>query len=297
MKKEKKVIRHRFLDNRSAIVGMMLLTLLAFTVIFVVIGLVFGAVVGVVTTVLDINASDTMIAVVYIVASFIMLAIHKRWFYPEFDGCLKVQKDLGKWLLVTAGLLLAMTLPDYIITLMQNGKIVAPTFTALQTSLLAGVSEEVVFRAVPASFGMRQIKEAKKIPAVVITTSAVFALVHATNVFAGAPADSTIMQVLVTFGIGALFCALFLRSGNIITAMLLHFLYDVYALMHGSSSVSETGVIVSHMDFISVVSNVIILVVTLGLTAFLLRKSVQADVMALWQKKWHKNEATGEMAV
>ena len=287
MKKEKKVIKHRILD-RNTVLGMVLLTALSYLMVSIVIGFVVGGIVGITVRLLNIPGSETILYVAYAAAAFLMLAIHKRWFYPEFESNIRTD-NLGRWLLNGLGILLAIIVPDIIIMLVTKGNYAAPTLTTLHTSLMAGVTEEIIFRAVPVSYGMRQIKESKKIPMVLVTSTLIFALFHATNIFAGANAQATLIQVFSTFGAGAVMCALFLRSGSILPSMMLHFLYDVYALMN-ADSVSESGIMAEALGTRDIVCNIVIFAVEIGLVLFLLRKSVLEDVMTLWNKKWNKAE-------
>ncbi len=292
MKKEKKVIKHRILDG-NAVLGMILLSILTYVLVAIVIGFIVGGIIGIVTTLAGIPADNSLVMVFYAFSSFIMLAIHKRWFYPEFEGCVNTRNNLVKWLLIGVAVLLIILVPDCIIMLATKGNYAAPTLKSLQTSLVAGITEEIIFRAVPASYGMRQTKEAKKIPIVLVTTSAIFALIHATNILAGASVEATLVQVVTTFGAGAVLCALYLRSGSIIPSMVVHFLYDVYALMN-ADVVNESGIMESALGTRDIITNAILFVIEIGIVIFLLRRSVLEDVFDLWKKKWNKAESSEE---
>ncbi len=286
MKKEKKVIQHRILD-KNTVLGIILLTLLAFFLIQIVLGAIFGGIFGVITVLVDVDSREVGACCAMVSATLVLLAIHKRWFYPEFDGTLKPGKDFGKWLLFGFAVLLAIIIPDCLIILITGGHFAAPTLTSVLTALMAGTTEEVIFRAIPGSYAMRQYDEEKKIPVVVLLTSALFSLVHATNIFAGAAVSSTIVQLFSAFGTGLLLCAIFLRSGNIIPPMIIHFLYDVYALMN-ADSVTETGIMEGALSGRDVFINILLFVIEVTIACFLLRKAVRGDIIDVWKKKWNK---------
>ena len=286
MKKEKKVIQHRILD-KNTVLGIILITLLAFFLIQIVLGAIFGGIFGIIAALVDVRFKDIGVGCAMVLASLAMLAIHKRWFYPEFDGNLKPGKDFGKWILIGFALLFVIIVPDCFIMLVTGGHFAAPTLTSVLTALMAGTTEEVIFRAVPASYAMRQYNEEKKIPFVAVFTAVLFSLVHATNIFAGAAVSSTIAQLFSALGTGLLLCAIYLRCGNIIPSMIIHFLYDVYALMN-ADSVTETGIMANGLSARDIFINVLLFVIEAGIACFLLRKAVRGDIIEIWKKKWNK---------
>ena len=78
MKKQKKIISHRFLD-RYTVLGAILLAVYGIIAIEV----VFGIIIRVVTSRTDLLPAGSVFG------ALIVLAIHKRWFYPEFEGNLR----------------------------------------------------------------------------------------------------------------------------------------------------------------------------------------------------------------
>lgn len=279
---EKKVIKHRILDKHP-ILGIILLTVLT---LFLIQG-VFGGIIGVVVYFIADSPRELVIYVAVSISAFIMLAIHKRWFYPEYNGSLAIDDSFRKWLLVTLAILLALIIPDFIIMTVTGTNFVAPTIKTILVALSAGTSEEVIFRGIPASYAMRHLNDRKKLPLVIVITSLLFSLVHATNIFAGASVSATLLQLLTSFGIGTTLCALYFRSGNIILPMLLHFLYDVYALMN-ADSVTEAGVLEASLTVKDFTANLVILVIEIAITLYLLRGPVLDDLTEIWKKKWNK---------
>ncbi|WP_026661941.1 CPBP family intramembrane glutamic endopeptidase [Butyrivibrio proteoclasticus] len=279
---EKKVIKHRILDKHP-IVGIILLTVLA---LFMIQGFI-GGVLGVGIALVLGLPQEPILYISMVVSAFIMLAIHKRWFYPEYEGSFSFDNRFGKWLIVTIAILLALIIPDFIIMTVTGTNFVAPSIKSILVALVAGTTEETIFRGIPASYAMRHFNDRKKLPLVIGITSLLFSLIHATNIFAGASVSATLLQLLTSFGIGTTLCALYFRSGNIILPMLLHFLYDVYALMN-ADSVTEAGVLDASLTVKDLTANLVILVIEIAITLYLLRGPVLDDLTEIWKKKWNK---------
>lgn len=279
---EKKVIKHRILDKHP-ILGIILLTVLA---LFMIQGFI-GGVLGVGIALVLGLPQEPILYISMVVSAFIMLAIHKRWFYPEYEGSFSFDNRFGKWLIVTIAILLALIIPDFIIMTVTGTNFVAPSIKSILVALVAGTTEETIFRGIPASYAMRHFNDRKKLPLVIGITSLLFSLIHATNIFAGASVSATLLQLLTSFGIGTTLCALYFRSGNIILPMLLHFLYDVYALMN-ADSVTEAGVLDASLTVKDLTANLVILVIEIAITLYLLRGPVLDDLTEIWKKKWNK---------
>ncbi len=75
--------------------------------------------------------------------------------------------------------------------------------------------------------------------------------------------------------------------------MVVHFLYDVYALMN-ADVVNESGIMESALGTRDIITNAILFVIEIGIVIFLLRRSVLEDVFDLWKKKWNKAESSEE---
>lgn len=89
------------------------------------------------------------------------------------------------------------------------------------TTLLVGISEELVYRGIVfTSF----IKE-NKVKAVLISSLA-FSLLHSVNVLGGLTLSSMLSQMLMTFIAGLFFAFVRMKINNIIPLMLFHWLWD-----------------------------------------------------------------------
>lgn len=273
-RKPKKTIAHRFLD-RYTVPGTLLLTLWGYLGSQILLGTVLSLPLQLVLPV------DHAVELAAAAGALILLAIHKRWFYPEFEGCLP-GRDFRPVLPALALMFAALWLPSVIQNAVE-GALGMPTLATVSMSLMAGISEEVAFRGIPGSYLMRQWREERKIPAAMVITSLLFSLVHAANLFVGAAFGSTFVQLLTSFGIGMLLCAVFLRTGSLLPCMLLHITHDIVAFL--STSYSD-GVMTAEMDVLSWILNLGTAILMLVLALCLTRPSKRKDILAIWTDKW-----------
>ena len=277
-RKAKKQITHRFLD-RYTIPGALLLTLWSYLGSQILLGTVISLPLHIVLS------AENAVYIGAAIGALILLAIHKRWFYPEFEGCLP-GRDFRPALLPLALMFLGLWLPS-VVEKAVNGTLGAPTLATVSMSLMAGISEEVAFRGIPGSYLMRQWREEGKIPVVMVLTSVLFSLVHAANLFVGAALGSTILQLLASFAMGMMFCAVFLRTGSLLPCMLLHVAHDIIAFL-GSSYTG--GVATSEMDIQSWILNLGTSVLMLALALYMTRPAQRKGILATWADKWRGAE-------
>lgn len=280
--KRKKIINHKFL-NKHTIPGAILL--MAWGMIF------SEGIVGLPFTFMDILLIDpsgtTHIFTGFgcALGAFLLLAIHKRWFYPEFEGCLKCSSvSLADGFKVAAAII-----PFWIISCVKEfafgNKLSAPTLAIISASLMASCCEEAAFRGLGISYLTRQWKEENKIMPALLLTSAAFGLIHSTNIFAGAAVGVTLVQTLSSFFIGLFLGAIFLRSGNLWPAMIIHFLQDVIAGMF----LAEGYVLTHSVGWVDIVD--MAACVLLGCAGiYLVRKEKRAGILDIWKKKWSMAE-------
>ena len=275
--------QHRFL-SRHPILGFILLTLWCW--LFVQLGGVVVGMIGGAAMIMG-YAAYWLMPVGGLVSAgmaFLALLIHKCWFRPEFSGCLTRRYF---------GLGLAFVAADIVYAVVglftEPCSMAGLTLNNLTMALAAGVTEEVIFRAVPGSYLMRQWREEKKIPVVMLLTAAVFGLIHATNLAYGADLGATVVQILGAFGIGVLYAAAFLRTGNIWPCMLIHFLHDVLAFL--ATEAIQNGIQVTALATVDVVVSLIFTVIFVVLGFWLVRPAKRAGILRLWDEKWSRAEA------
>ena len=273
--KEKKIINHKFL-NRYTVIGAILLMTWGFVFAELIFPMPFGIVLAFITSEEVLTTITQFIAVI---GGLLALAIHKRWFYPEYKGC------LGSSGFTTALQISWPILPFWIITIIRAiaAKLPLQPLTAnlLGTALMAGFCEEAAFRGIGVSYLMRQWKTEEKIPYVVALTSVCFGLLHGVNLFSGAAVGITLLQIAAAGCIGVFLCAVFLRSGNLWMPILIHTLHDVLSLLFLPGGAVLTQAVQAD-DLLD-----LLLTVCLGVVGiYMIRKSKRQEIVNLWQEKW-----------
>ncbi len=204
------------------------------------------------------------------------------WFRPEFKGF------LGKKNLLNG---LKMMLP--VLLIHYIGSIVSCFMVGTSSVLLAflkafspGFTEEVLFRGLGISNFMRVIKSEKQIKIIFWLTSVVFGLIHWINVFAGGEPMAVFVQGFYAIGMGMIFGAVFLRTGNLWSVMLAHTSVDFLEFVRkdiGNANGVMMGLGVG--DMITVTAAMIAFVLALRLMS----QKYYSQIMALWDEKWSRN--------
>lgn len=283
-KKQSRRQRHKFL-NRFTVVGALLL---------MVWGYFFseGLVSGLFAAPLRLVGMESEAAVHFgaAIGGLLVLLIHKWWFSPEYEGDLW-GGDIRCSLYVGLLFLLIIWIPSIVIEGMR-GTLGMPSINAIGISLMAGCCEEAAFRGLPASYLMRQWNKEKQVLATVLFTSAIFGLIHAFNLVAGADPKSTALQVFTSFCTGIIFCAVYLRTGNLLVTIIIHTLHDIVSMTDTSMYVSD-GVLaeIPLMDWVINIAQAFVLAIV---GFYLIRPAMRKDIVALWAEKWDKMELSNQ---
>ena len=231
--------------------------------------------------------ANPMIYVAQIIAGILMLLLFRFWFRKDRNHfTYKVEK--GK---IREGLLLGLPLLTTAVLNLLGGELVNTPrmiLLALLMGFTPGFVEEVTNRILPVANLMRVWKDPKKIPAVITVTGAVFGLIHLTNLLVGASPLLTILQVVFAFGAGALFAAVYLRTGSMLGIILYHTVIDFTAFLN--ASLYETGGVLTQTTEIPVESIVLELgrgVLFAAFAYFYVRPSKRAEIRRVWDAKWN----------
>lgn len=145
---------------------------------------------------------------------------------------------------------------------------------ALFLAFCAGISEEIITRGIPLAVMMRGKPEAKRIRTALILTSVVFGVMHLLNGYGGATGP---LQVVFTFITGMFMGAVYLRTGSILTTIVFHVIYDIFA----TTIVLPDPMEMSHILFL--LFNELLLLV---FAIVLMRKSRIEDIKETWAEVW-----------
>ena len=225
--------------------------------------------------------SDNALVLIF---SLLYLGLYLLRFKGELSGIVD-WSTTGLILLIPA---LSFGAYNLINSLIDGSQLVDSPLTALLAACVPGVAEEVIFRAVPVSNAMRIKGTAVNIIPNVLISAAVFGLMHAINLTAGAEFGTTMFQVFYAFCLSTVFAAAFMRTGSILPCMIVHTLIDFTSF----TFVSEESVF--QFDIYAVIV-VIICAAMLLWALYLVRPSKHEEIVAVWDKKCHRDQVRDEV--
>ncbi|MCQ2081799.1 MAG: CPBP family intramembrane metalloprotease [Lachnospiraceae bacterium] len=218
------------------------------------------------------------------VVGLILLFIHKLWFAPEYKGSfsrLKVKKDVIICIAAFLGVVIIGTIID-----VAGGSTLSLTASKIFAGITPGVIEEVAFRAVPMSVMMWTLNDKKHNWLVAVLPAVVFGVMHLVNLTGGANIGITLMQVFVAMASGLMFCAIYLKTGNVLYTMVPHAIYDIICDLPEGDYVD--GVATFSLTPGVILTNCVPAVVALICAIILLRKSEYEGIYSVWKERWNK---------
>lgn len=163
----------------------------------------------------------------------------------------------------------------------------AITFATFMTCLMAGLSEEIIFREIAISYMTKHFRGEKVIPVIATASGLMFGLIHLTNAIGKGNFTGTMFQALLSILFGFFFSAIYLRKGNVWILMLAHFLHDVIVFI-GSSGLENAGFF---GDF-PIWLDAFFIISELGLAIYgyyLIRPAKRPEILQLWDYKWSRD--------
>ena len=272
MKKEKKAEKYGFL-NRQPVAGAVILALVGFFVAQVITSIFQWAV----------PVSDLGRMIGAVAGSLVILAVHKRYFRPEFEGNLCGGRP-GTGFRMIGIFAVFWIISIAVQVFFTDFALGAPTLATAAVSVTAGFCEESAFRGLPLSFLMRKYAGKDRIVPALVITAVVFGLIHGLNIFAGADSGRTVLQIIGAGCMGLLLGAVYLRSGNLWPVIVIHTVHDIIALLD-VSNVTERGVIVGQVTWQAYFD--LGLGIAMGVIGlWLVRREKRGEIAEIWSKKW-----------
>ena len=219
--------------------------------------------------------------------SLVLLIVYNKWFSPEFDGVFKAHVPVKEILMVSSAMAI-LIIGCIIINAVYSGLAFKPSVSFVCLALMAGISEETIFRAMLIPIGMRYLKVKNRAVAAVIISSVIFGPLHLTNIFVGADPVMTLIQAFMATCGGFVLAGIYLRTGSVIPGMIAHAVYDFINFVT-DPTINEKGVVVSDSGNDGISYYVIILAVSVTLLVagcYLIRKTKQETIENIWQTKW-----------
>ena len=143
-----------------------------------------------------------------------------------------------------------------------------------------------MFRGLGVANYMRKIRDESRIKVIFWLSSIVFGLAHMGNITAGGDVFSVVIQSVYAIGVGMLFGAVYLRTGNLWPTILGHWSVDFLEMIR--VDLSGSGGIMTGMgigDWITVAAAVFAAFWALRL----MRPENYAEIMSVWSRKWNKD--------
>lgn len=145
-----------------------------------------------------------------------------------------------------------------------------------------GLCEEVLFRGILISNLMKLIKNKDKIFIIVIAQALVFGLIHIANAIFGADPVSTLLQVFYAIGLGILFGAIYLRTGNLWAPIISHSVIDIFALVNTSTN----GGLLPQMNITNIILSIVVGITAIAIGLYYVRPSKHTKILEVWEEKW-----------
>ena len=206
------------------------------------------------------------------------------WFRKEFRGMLGRKGFLAGVLMLLPFLILHWA--GSVVSWVEFGT--ANVLIAFLRAMAPGFGEEIAFRGLGVANYMRTIKSEKQILVIFWLSSVFFGLVHLTNAFAGADLTLAVIQAVYAVGVGLLFGAVYLRTGNLWPTILGHMSVDFMEFIRGDMG-SSGGLMVNMGvgDWITIAAGALAGV----MGVLMMRKKYHAEIMELWKDKWSKADS------
>ncbi len=162
------------------------------------------------------------------------------------------------------------------------------TLGSVTSCLMAGVSEEIIFREISITHMTKYFRGEKMIPVIALVSAIMFGSSHFLNVIGTTEGLlDRIGQVVLSVFFGYFFSAVYLRKGNVWAVSLMHTLHDLIAF---SAAAGISGIYSGDLP------NWIMMLfyaIEIGLALYghfcLLRKSKRKEIVEFWDHKWSRD--------
>ncbi len=162
--------------------------------------------------------------------------------------------------------------------------------TALFLGIEPGITEEVLFRIIPISIAMKSRKREQLVLPVFLFTGLSFGLIHSINIIAGADPFITLIQVIYATGVGFLFAAIYMRTGNMWITIFLHTFNDAVDFL--TLDLQSTGGVLTDAPDLSSLIGLLLFAVLYFINAFYIFRSCKRKTIAdTWGDIWSGQEA------
>lgn len=131
------------------------------------------------------------------------------------------------------------------------------SFYSILTPVMAGITEEVIFRLIPLTLMLRYQRDSRRLKAAVLVTSLVFGAWHLFN----GNGIGTVLQSLFAGLAGIFYAAAFLRTGSVVLPASLHLFFDLTVMTLGAvkPEADELHLLILLAELVCVVMGIVLL--------------------------------------
>ena len=265
-----------------------------------VLGMILLAIWGMFGSELFYNSKTTSILTYLscVVLSLVILFIHKWWFRPEYRGSFAFNPLSDQKLVLIICIIILLDWILNFLSIFITGTLCGPTVLNTGIAAMAGFCEETAFRGLPVSVCMRADviryaeegqdaqRDRKAIVLAAGFSTFMFAVVHLSNLAMGADVLTTLLeQVPFCIGFGAVTAAIYLRTGNLLFTIVMHFVHDIISMC---TTEIESGVMVAQLNNVELICNLGLSLILLVFAILLLHGHTE-DIMEVWKERWSRD--------
>lgn len=201
-----------------------------------------------------------------------------------YNGPVKFFNDPDRemWIMVVIYLILCVLRNLLGIFTTEGGwQLIDISFNSIMTPVMAGITEEVIFRLIPLTLMLRYQRDSRQLRKAVFWTSLLFGVAHLIN----GGGIGTILQSVFAGLMGIFYAAVFLRTGSVVLPALLHFFLDLTVMTLGAVKPEspELNILILFAELVCVAMGII-----------LLRKKKHEEIFKVLDRVWPMEEKADE---
>lgn len=279
---EEKKSKAKFSDKHP-VIGLLLVTFGSYLIAQYVLGLAFMYPLNMIAG-MDIN---TGMPIGVIIGSLIVLVIWHRKCSPAYRYMPGKGDFSGSFKFLSAIILYWIVLFGSYAVMAGGFPFGRINFTDFVSALMAGLSEEIIFREISMSYMTKHWRSEKMIPVMALLSGFLFGLAHMTNMVGGSTFMDALYQMLLCIFMGTFLGAVYLRKGSVWALIIVHTLHDILSFS-GGHALRAAGVGDFPTWAVVLIYGSEFLLGVFGL--FLLRKSRREEIIKFWDRKWSRQE-------
>ena len=171
----------------------------------------------------------------------------------------------GRWWMWIAPVAIVISIVLRLLGIPYSSYPVSVVVLTFATGLFVGFTEEILTRGIV----VKMLRDAGKSEWVVmVISSAIFALLHSTNVFSGMSVLTVVLTVLFAFGFGICMYLTLRVTGSLLAAMVIHGLYDPTIFL-ATGGLDHTGDNAGQSVFLTLAAPANVVFIALGIVSLI----------------------------